>query len=307
MTNNLLPILMAAVPLFATAAQQEPSGTPSRLYVAESDPDLGIATDARSFFHVGFHTLNPYRIDNDTHEINQGGAEASLFLEFVVNRRWAWDRVASTSTGRTGQVITDLNAWDFQGRFSYTFKQADEATAATIVGAGDFAAEISLAKHLWRAQFDENQSAHSLNLEVSYGAITDRKILDVHSRLFLGLSYVVGMNEPLTIVHRESKPSDNDSRQISRRVLYVARIGAVSLEEPEFENTTNRVVRFSRGLPEFSPRVGYGFESELYFPVFKQSFITAGGRIYGNFTPNQWAVYLGYTMPIAPLFQAIFK
>jgi hypothetical protein len=211
-----------------------------------------------TFFHSGFHLLSPYTIvrSKDTNITNwenrrflePAGTEAALFLEFQHSRHWAWDidrRAADTyGTHWIGQGARAKGLLDWDARLSYSFGSGDDnATAAAIVGAGEFGAEITLGLNLVRGiyggtdnaktTYDETTYAYTFSGQLCYGAVTDRGSFDVHHRVFLGPAYTAAIKAPFK----------DEKANIEREILIMFRVGAAMIETSEYLNGTDREIK----------------------------------------------------------------
>jgi hypothetical protein len=252
-----------------------------------------------SELHFGLITLNPYQIHvqevDGQHRafMESDDTSSRLLVEFTLNNRWAWKNPFETECSEGFESVFKRDplewttGWDFQGRISFSFFDSN-GDGAAILGAGDLYSEITLGKHL--ARWARHNQAHSVNVEGSYGAVTDRKSLDLHARILAGLSYNAAFENPLTTKQR--------------RILFSSRLGAAFYEIPRFVDAHSAEVVMRRNLPEFRMTVGYALESELFYPLSNASALTAGGRLYGNSDPNPWTVWVGYTKSIGQLLRA---
>jgi hypothetical protein len=247
--------------------------------------------------HFGLVTLNPFRVTVDPGTngprafMEQDDKSARLLVEFTYNNRWAWNMPEPTEVQRVfTKPMGRFRGWDFQGRISFSFLDGD-GDGASILGAGDLYSEFSVGKHLVRWA-TENQ-AHSVNMETSYGAATDRSSLDLHARILHGLSYSAGFDNPFF-----------GSSDHHRRILFTTRMGIAWFDVPRFLNSDTNEVAIRRGVPDFQLSFGYALETEFFYPLSATSALTAGGRVYGCSDPNPWTIWVGYTKSVGQIVSA---
>ncbi len=250
------------------------------------------------FFHTGFTLANPYTVVTSTnsaganlYDLEPAGSTASAYIEFVYNNRWAFDsQPLSTHTVdcKPGEVrewvFWPASGWDFQGRFGYTYASGTKESASTIAGASEFNVEATLARHLARRATEHWRI--SVGPEVSLGMATDRGALDIHPRGFAGLGAAVGFDNLFV----------NGAEEKIRQAMFTIRVGGAALDIPALEGDTRRFEQ-RHLLPEYDLKWdALAMETELFYPLGKSVYLTAGGRVYANAHPGQWNLYLGLSM-----------
>jgi hypothetical protein len=158
---------------------------------------------------------------------------------------------------------------------------------------------------------EETPIRASINFEPSLRLSTDRELLDVHERYFVGFATVFGI--PFSFLDGDRNANANsagESDAASKPAVpklepiaeLVARLGAVSVETPKFKNTGDRVIEVENEVPDFRGSWGAGFDIEMNVPVARAlGYLTAHGTLNFGFDPNPWTLTLGYTLPISQL------
>lgn len=290
-----------------------------------------VLKEAHWFFHSGLRTLAPYTVDGAS-VLHSDKNRVSGFLEFIYSDVWAWSELRRAYTNQrvnnTFELITDPNlrwaddtAWsknqhrhganpdlfhvdwsalldrsngfDVHSRLSFEFGSQDQASASVIAGSGDVSFETSLEKHLVRGWTPF--SVYSLSLTGSGGLVTDRLTARAHPRALLGFTYSTAFDDPLR------------SSAESRRAMFRATFGRTLIDTISYLDRSSSTLRtVSPGVPRYTRRYTNGLEAEAYFPLFKQSFLTLGARIYYPSDPTPWSLFLGLTTPLADVVGGLF-
>jgi len=283
------------------------------------------------FFHSGLRTIAPYTVDEASALVpsrNQVGG----FLEFVYNDVWAWNDVRLNYTQRRtrnalNRLRDDENAWsdntrwknnqvhhsfdpdsfhvdwsalfdrsngfDHLARLSFEFDSKDKASASTITGSGDVSAEFILDKHLVRGWTP--RSAYTISTTLSGGIVTDRKAAYAHPRGLLGLTYAVAFVNPL------------EPKADARQALFRMTLGHGVIDTVRYLDRPSGTLRtVAPGVPRYVRRYTNALETEAYFPLFKQSFVTLGARLYSPADPTPWSLYIGLTTPLTDVVGGFF-
>jgi hypothetical protein len=264
--------------------------------VQRLSPKFGQIPNHRAYVHVGYSAVDSTQVGpwvnsvgSNTFRLMEPGSSGSAFVEFVYNDRWAWEQGEDDLEPGWHWAGKERDTFDMQGRLSYTFNNSD-ASAATIVGSGNFALELSVARHLFRRSRGGSRS--SLSVEMAYAGVTDKAKFDIHSTAFAGLSFATSVARPFL----DEAAGTNG---LLRPVLFTMRIGAAKVEIPNISDSRTGEVATKFGVADFESHWGaVAVEGQLMFPVLKYAYLTAGGRLYNNADPNPWSVYLGLTQPI---------
>ncbi len=121
----------------------------------------------QAFFQAGASLLNPYHLKTDAGVTTVEAAtktDANAFLEFVYANRLAWNGKKieeylqkQSARGWRWPWFT----WDVEARIGYTFAKGNDSTANTIVGSGDFSAELAASTPFYLKQADSRKSNFS--------------------------------------------------------------------------------------------------------------------------------------------------
>jgi hypothetical protein len=256
----------------------------------------------RAFFHTGINALSAFKVTNPANNLGEVTSESETrnFVEFLYNDRWAF-KLDDTSTEATKDrsVFSKANGrnpfkwpdrWDVQLRFGYTFGTRDGATpdAATIVGSSEFNMDSRVGLHL--ARFSDPDWRFSWGPEVAAGFVTDRASFNIHPRFLLGSGWSIGMKSPFS------------GKSADRPIAITAQVGYVMIDVPQFYETNlvagGPMVTAARlspvGQVQYDAlRGGVGAEVELYWPLTRSLFFTAGARAYKTPGPDQWSLFVG--------------
>lgn len=267
-------------------------------------PKMGQIPNHRAYVHVGYSAVdstqvgpwaNTNGVPTNSFRLMEPGSSGSAFVEFVYNDRWAWEQGEDDLEPGWHWAGKERDTFDVQGRLSYTFNNSD-ASAATIVGSGNFALELSVARHLFRRSRGGSRS--SLSVEMAYAGVTDKAKFDIHSTAFAGLSFATSVARPFL-------DEATGTNGLLRPVLFTMRIGAAKVEIPNISDPKTGEVATKFGVADFESHWGaVAVEGQLMFPVLKHAYLTAGGRLYNNADPNPWSVYIGLTQPIDAILQS---
>lgn len=265
------------------------------------------AFSPRAFFHGGWMTLNPYKLvgtNGGPYKLDSDSSTSVPYLEFQLNQRWAWEwQATDTDSLHIGFInwgnrpTNSITRWlpytvDLQSRFGYTFVDSEQGReVSSVVGGGNLNLEFSVGVPVVMVQSPNYR--RSLDLEVSYGAVTDRKDFDIHSSGFIGFAY---------------HSSIGSSLFGTNRALFSAHFGTGFVEVPRFVDADNGLVgTHLGGIPDFESHWGiFASAVELMIPLNGTTYIVAGGRLYANADPNPWTAYIGISRQIDGL-NSIFK
>jgi hypothetical protein len=190
---------------------------------------------------------------------------------------------------------------DWSLRMGFAFVDGADQNAAAIAGSSDLYAELDMGWNLlqWATSIESERAPlrGSVNLEFGTSWATDRDILDVHSRWFLGPAFVFGL--PFRLL-------EDDQGQAAPIAEFIARIGAVSVETPEYLNGNTSEIEVRHGVAEFEDGFGLGFDMEINIPLSKRlGYLMARSKLNGGFDPNPWTLTLGYTIPLSTLWEGL--
>jgi hypothetical protein len=278
-------------------------------------------------FNSGAYLLNPYKVVN-TNQIAPSDAKAVFYLQL------SFDYVAAWNLERRQRFVrsyldkdkgfggwngikfqnplpwkTDHSSYetlDISGNISYFLQGNSQPTASTIVGAGDFSAEISLGIPLVIGVFTDDPhldanmlggdsltnlyahttSVHWVGLVESYGVTTDRGDLDAHSRFFTGLGYRAAYRSPFGNL---------------REVLVSVQLGCGLIDSTHFVNSTDSTIEMEHGVPKYFLEPGFAIESEFRVPISKSADLNFGASVYSNHHPDSWNAHIGLTFPLEKL------
>jgi hypothetical protein len=290
--------------------------------------------NVQGFFHTGVTLVNPYQITatagNSTATpptkptlsvAPSSGTDTNVFLEFELANRWAWnaqrqENVSSEEPGKRFHFLQPYQ-WDVEGNIGYTFTKSSTSTASTpagsssttpatnlagdantIVGSGNFSADLDLSKPLVFYRSEGDDYDFSVGPAVAYGVVTDRSALKAHPRFFWGGVYTAALRDPFGSVDPDNKP---------RKILLNFRGGWAQIDAVHFmpdpgttnSFTTNNIFSTNNNLPLFFRNRVNAFETELLYPVKSSTFITFGSRVYSGVSPNPWSVQIGVTLSLA--------
>lgn len=282
------------------------------------------------FFHSGLRVIAPYTVDGAS-VLHSDKNRVNGFLEFLYSDVWAWSELRRAHTNQrvlnTFGLLTEADSWkdetqwskgqtlhgpgpnlfhvdwkawldrsngfDVQSRLSFEFGSESQASANVITGSGDVSVETSLDKHLMRGWTP--YSVFSLSATTSGGLVTDRTTSRAHPRALLGLTFAASFDDPL-------RPKAE-----ARRALFRATFGRALIDTIGYLDRPSSTLRtVSPGVPRYVRRYTNALEAEAYFPLFKQSFLTLGARIYYPTDPTPWSVFLGLTTPLAEVVGGLF-
>lgn len=243
---------------------------------------------------------------------------SGLTLEADYLNRLAWDpRRGAALIGAQALNPLNLRNWDVEARLFFSLASppssssssgsgssggsssgggssgAGTVSATSLEGSGNFGAEVAVAQNFYVANSDPT-NFQTIGLEERVGGISDRSNFRNHSEEFIGMDYTVG-----------SMLSSSAAEPLRLNV----RAGASWLDTVAFVNpadTTSTTVYTVNGAPEFFHK-GFGtFQCEALIPLSSSAFITVGGRVYvGTTRPAPWTSYIGYTLDIGSLAQAL--
>ena len=310
-----------AVDAATKAAAAAPDSTPAKTALADAKKQQGFAdaavaafktqnqkydqvpeftnTGPVSFIHGGVRLLSPYKFRFDATAgkgflDKAGGSDTATFIEYVYANRMAWNpRWLSMAKDHDWARPAPSN-FDLETRLTYNFsKSSTDATA--IAGSGDFGAEVSV-NHpfVFKLHDPANwaQGGWSLGPELSYSVTTERDTFDAHKRFFYGLGYTLSYNL--------------DGKN-TRWLLLQARLGGADVDSVTFLSNTSHEVEIANGdLPRYSPQRATAFETDVIYPLSKDSHLTFGGRVYAGPHPSAWTLYFGYTKSISDIAKALF-
>ncbi len=191
-------------------------------------------------FNAGVMLVNPYSVTNDktagTTHLEDGNSQAQFFFEVAANYVWSWDlhrrwewidsrqRLDDAPTGWDRFFQGKLPACkyggefgigspDFSGRLIFMAQDDKEATAAAIVGTGEFGMETTIgipffqgidtySGNLTKAMdaeelYKDTRSTHWVGVVGSWSGVTDASAFDIHSRYFVGLGYRAAFKVPV--------------------------------------------------------------------------------------------------------------
>lgn len=246
-------------------------------------------------FNQGAVMLNPYTIKkiNGVFEIeSEGGGEARYFGEIEFRRRYAWfDRERKESKKplkslQRGDWPFDL---DWEARLGYAAKDKD-ASGATIVGSGDWYGEISCGyPRPATNEFSDGNIRMSVNFpEVLFSLVTDRGAQDIHDSLAFGTALVLG---GLTSIEEGNK---------KRKWECILGLYYGWMDTPDLQQ--GRIVKQSRGYPEFETTDATTVRLDFRLPVGKTGHLIVGSRFYLGFEDlNPWTVQIGYSASLDTL------
>jgi len=242
--------------------------------------------------------------------------DTNIFLEFAFSNRWAWNSERLQNVIEKGDIenfkLFDIYQWDVEANLGYTFTSGSTSSpttspttgstttniagnANTLVGSGNFSADLNVGKPLLFYRSRSDDYAFSVGPEVAYGVVTDRSALNAHPRFFYGGDYTASFEDPFGSL---------DPDGAKRRVLLNFRGGWAEIDTVHYvpdatgKFTTNDIFSTNNNLPRFfRSRVG-AFETELLYPIKNSTFITFGSRIYTGVQPNPWSVQIGITLSL---------
>jgi hypothetical protein len=240
-------------------------------------------------------------------ELEGNDAGAKAYVEFVYDNHWAWSdlrrRPGGAAPATTEYIWTNpgneenrsvVDFIDYQARIGYTFNQ-DDKSAATVVGTGEFDAEVSIEPRLVE-RYCGDGSKWSINSVFSYGAITDKGTFDIHNRWFVGLGWY-------SCPHLSVKGDVANSH-----AFFMVRMGAANIETPVFSGKGTELETVHGGtIPAYRAHWGLALESELYVPVNDSTSIIAGGRLYADGDPSLWSIFLGASIDPSAIGKSLTK
>jgi hypothetical protein len=302
------------------------------------DPDYMLENNVVSL-NAGVILLSPYKLGAPTNTgsgrpariLESDDSQARFYIDVAVNylwvanyerrARWAKERMQTTRDDLwdifQGAKKTDqdgdggewgLGSPDFQGHIMYVAKDDKEASAAAIVGSGEFALEVTVGLPFYQAiytrdgsldakngreLYDKTLHAHWLGIVGSWSGTTDGDAFDVHSRYFFGMSYRGAFKAGW------SKQED----KIRREVTATFQIGYAAVDSVRFVGNNDTSVFLTHGsVPKYHMESAMGVEAEVMIPLGKTFTGTAGARIYTGIDPNPWNAYVAVTVPLEKVF-----
>ncbi len=272
----------------------------------------------QAFFQSGVSLLNPYHVNvppaGSTDRMTIGSAtntDANAFLEFVFGDRLAWngERILdwqNNDGAKAGepfwffpkQWFHGKFAWDVEARIGYTFAGgSEETTASTIVGSGNFNAELTAGLPVILMQSPSGGNAFTVGLEFGYGAVTERSALRAHESVFAGLAYNAAFTDPVGEVKEGGS---------ARRALLNFRMLVTSVDTVRYVDEDSRVIHTRNGLPRYFSKWTLAFQSQLLYPINDASYVTFSGRVYPDLTPGLWSVQIGLTVLPTKIMSSLF-
>lgn len=271
---------------------------------------------------AGAYLLNPYRI-GESNRLEKSDAEAPFFIQFAYDNVWAWNAIRRQYgwDNKRPSIIerkSFIDYIDLQGKLSvFLHSDSDKTNVSTIVGSGDFAAEGTFTFNIWESTFglesdaDESGVSKPENLYshiydrtifaqsygpcISYSGVTDRSAFDLHSRVLIGTSYKAAM--------KLGRFKTNEPR---REGLISINLGYAWIDQLQFVSESSRVVKTTHdGVPDYKFEGGFAVEADVYYPIGKDLFLTAGTRIYAMHDPNPWSAQLSITWSVERLLTAV--
>ncbi len=232
---------------------------------------------------AGLVTLNPFTVRSNAagyYELTPNNSSTRFMVQANYMDRWAWNIPTNTSY-MEWCFAGSSNRWDIQARGAFTFADDSEDTS-TILGSGDLCLEASVGRHLWR--WSDGHKAGSFNLEVGLSSVTDRQFADTHATVIFGPAYVASFAPPWN--------------SEGTRAFFLLRGGGAYYQVPQLPDVGSALVSQRHGFPEYDCVLGYGVEMEMAYPLSKNLFLSAGGRVYGGSDPNPWTVFIGASMSL---------
>lgn len=310
-----------------TSKNEESVSDPSRVGVVSK----GLGNSWTSL-NIGAHLLNPYHIvpvvdannnvlvdanGQERHVVESSGSEAAFSFEFNFLNKAAWNPGRRAKFKKDGEWVWGAdslrNRIDIQGRIGYYVSgEKDLPSASTIVGSGDFAAELIGGFSLYQSKLGSdlsngdsqtveegiNMGGQTFGVQVAYAATTDKSAMDVHHRIMVGPAYTAAV--PTRFL------SGGD--QLTRSILFELRLGPALIETVDFKSGNSREIAVShRDLANFDLNLGFGIETEAWLPVSKTGNLVLGARIYGGPDPNTWSAYIAYSIDTDSVFGKLFN
>jgi len=256
--------------------------------------------------------LSPYKFNETTRTLESGDSKATGFVEFVFSNRTVWSpdrlealRPRKKSTKAAHPAETDQTVEptqhesdrfsrgilfpipDIETRFNIN-TGAGEAEANAVVGSGDFGLEISLGLPWYVSQGPGY--AWSIGPEISYGVITEKENFNARERGFIGPSY-----------------TGSFALDKERRLLWQTRGGYTLIDSLQFVDRNTREIETDfGGRPKYSSEDAWVIETNVIYPINKDTFLTFGASVYSGVTPNTWTAYIGYSRSITDVFGGLF-
>ena len=298
--QNWLSICSVCIVAFARVSAQETNRTPDISNLSNS------LSDSNSYsgltIQLGLVTLNPFTIQNrgsngtNDFQISSDKTSARFMVQVNYAERWAWN---NPPYDEVNWCVRDWSTlWknsDFQARGAYTF--GPEATnGSTIIGSGNLTLELMIGEHLLHWSDPSKSKAGSINLEGSVSITTDRSFLEVHPTTFIGIAYVASY----------APPWDQKNR-----AFFLARIGGASVDVPQLSNPDTLQVQSKHSEPVFDESWRLGLEMEVYYPLGRGQFVSAGGRVYsghdfiGSQGPTPWSLWVGYSISLDKVWNSV--
>lgn len=257
-------------------------------------------------------TTSPPSITNGT---IKPSTTSGILLELDYLNRLAWDRSRTQKIADSdrwkGDLLKpwDLNNWDIEGRLFFSLSPAaggsststsgsstttssgPNVSATALEGSGNFGAEVAVVQNVLISN-DDPDNFQTFGLEERFGGLSDRSSYRNHAEEFVGVNYTVGL--------KSSSASNSEPLRLNFRAGYDW------LDTVSFLNETNTQIITVNGAPQFGQRGFETIQSEALVPVGTNAFITVGGRVYfGTGRPAPWTSYIGYTIDLPSLAQAL--
>lgn len=240
---------------------------------------------------------------------------SGLFLELDYLNRLAWDPVryqrfkGDGNNNYWGPILNPLSLanWDVESRLFFSLSSSGNnssgstsgasgttssgttTSATTLVGSGDFGAEVAATQNFLLLDRDI-KNIQTVGLEERWGGSSDRSGFRNHSEEFVGLDYTIGH-------WLEGNPEP---------IRLNFRGGYAWLDTVSFVNGTSTEIGTINGTPNYSQKGYCSIQSEVLVPLGKSAFLTVGGRVYfGHTRPAPWTSYIGYTIELPALAQAL--
>lgn len=288
----------------------------------------------QAYFHTGATLLDPYHVNIPTSSSTPmtiapaTSTDANAFLEYVYTNRWAWNAQRSADTPwQDGQQWPDGHKKegpcsamsqpgsslctrfpghglhlqiDVEARLGYTFASGSTPTANTLVGSGNFNGEISVGSPLFQARSANDKNYNfSIGPAVGYGVVTEKGALASHPEFFAGVAYDTSFGDPVG--------TTDDAGNLRDVLLHFAFYRAAVDSVRYASNDTVDIVSTNGNLPRYFKNWTYELQTELLYPVNKDTLITFNAAVYPQLHPGLWNIRIGVTTAFSTLFSSFFK